>query len=251
MTHADGVSSLRLLLFFFVLKIFLCGFLGYRVIYCSIALIKMAAQSGHADCVVLRRQNTSQNWGFRMQGGREYGLPLFIVAVAPKGIAGRAGLLNGDEIVQICNTNVQGWTHQDAKSEMMRAGNDVDLYVIRGSVNVSDPAVKAACGVGKGQKRVELDEGSINPNMNDGNMFRNVTPKTYKILEAQLAQSEPEEQAPPAAQPQPAQSMQPVHAQPAPAQGKPSSIFDRKKTDRSDYLKAQGQTIQKAYGQQY
>ena len=86
--------------------------------------------------------------------------------------------------------------------------------LFRGSVNVSDPAVKAACGVGKGQKRVELDEGSINPNMNDGNMFRNVTPKTYKILEAQLAQSEPEEQAPPAAQPQPAQSMQPVHAQP-------------------------------------
>ncbi|RUS88725.1 hypothetical protein EGW08_003540 [Elysia chlorotica] len=208
----------------------------------------MAAHSGPPDCVKLRRSTTSQSWGFRMQGGREHGLPLFIVAVAPKGLAGRAGLLNGDEIVQICETNVQGWTHQDAKSEMMRAGNEVDLYVFRGVVDVTDPAVKAACGVGKGQKRVELDEGSINPNMNDGNMFRNVTPKTYKILEAQLAQSEPEQEATPPQQP--AQSMQPVHAQPAPVQGKPSSIFDRKKTDRSDYLKAQGKTIQKAYGQQ-
>ncbi|GFS22828.1 PDZ and LIM domain protein [Elysia marginata] len=206
------------------------------------------------DCVQLRRRDTSQNWGFRMQGGREYGLPLFIVAVSPKGLAGKAGLLNGDEIVQICQTNVQGWTHTNAKSEMMRAGNEVDLWVIRGSVDVSDPAIKEACGVGKGQKRVELDECSINPNMNEGNMFRNVTPKTYKILEAQLAQSEPEPDPTPAAQQQqqPSQSMKPIHAQPAPAaQGKPSSIFDRKKTDRSDYLKAQGQTIQKAYGQQY
>ncbi|GFO02181.1 PDZ and LIM domain protein zasp [Plakobranchus ocellatus] len=119
----------------------------------------------------------------------------------------------------------------------------------RGAVNISDPNIKAACGVGKGQKRVELDEGSINPHMNEGSTFRNVTPKTYKILEAQLAQSEPEETA--GGQQHPAENMQPVHAQPAPAQGKPSSIFDRKQTDRSDYLKAQGKTIQKAYGQQY
>jgi len=31
--------------------------------------------------------------------------------------------------------------------------------------------------------------------------------------------------------------------------GKPSSIFDRKKEDRSEYLKAKGATIQKAYGE--
>jgi len=30
---------------------------------------------------------------------------------------------------------------------------------------------------------------------------------------------------------------------------KPSSIFDRKREDRSEYLKAKGATIQKAYGE--
>ena len=30
---------------------------------------------------------------------------------------------------------------------------------------------------------------------------------------------------------------------------KPSSIFDRKKEERSEYLKAKGPTIQKAYGE--
>lgn len=33
------------------------------------------------------------------------------------------------------------------------------------------------------------------------------------------------------------------------AGAKPSSIFDRKKDDRSEYLKAKGHTIQKAYGE--
>lgn len=30
---------------------------------------------------------------------------------------------------------------------------------------------------------------------------------------------------------------------------RPSSIFDRKKDERSDYLKARGNTIQKAFGE--
>lgn len=201
--------------------------------------------SGSSDLVQLRRYDTSQPWGFRLQGGREYGLPLFIVNVQPKTIAGKAGLQNGDAILQICGTDVAGWTHQQAKNELMRAGNEVDLRVARGVVNTADPKVKAACGVGQSNKRVELDEGSINPHMNEGSSFRNVTPKTYKILEAQLGSGEPPQSA---LSNQPAQPMAPVHAQQA--QPKPSSIFDRKKQERSDYLVAQGNTIQKTYGQQ-
>lgn len=174
-------------------------------------------------------------------------MPLFIAQVNPKSIAGKAGLQNGDAILQICGTNVTGFSHQEAKSEMMRAGNDVDLYVARGVVNTQDPAIRAAFGGGQSaSKRVELDEGSIDPHMNEGSKFRNVTPKTYKILEAQLGSSEPPKSA---LSKQPAQQMQPVRAQQA-AGGKPSSIFDRNKQERSDYLQAQGQTIQKTFGEQ-
>ncbi|CAG5132791.1 unnamed protein product [Candidula unifasciata] len=201
--------------------------------------------SGATECVQLRRNETSQPWGFRLQGGRDVGLPLFIVQVNPKGIAGRAGLHNGDAVIQICGTPVHGYTHQEAKNELMRAGNEVDLYVVRNAVDISDPVVKAKCGVGQTNKRVELDEGSINPHMNEGSLFRNVTPKTYKILEQQLGSSEPPASA---LSQQPAQQMEPVHAQSA--QPKPSSIFDRKKQERSDYLVAQGQSIQKTYGEQ-
>uniref|UniRef100_A0A0B6ZLF6 PDZ domain-containing protein n=1 Tax=Arion vulgaris TaxID=1028688 RepID=A0A0B6ZLF6_9EUPU len=201
--------------------------------------------TGATECVQLRRRETSQAWGFKLQGGRDVGLPLFIVQVSPKGIAGKAGLQNGDAVLQICGTSVTGYSNQEAKSELMRAGNEVDLFVVRGAVNISDPAIKAQCGVGQSNKRVELDEGSINPHMNEGSSFRNVTPKSYKILEQQLGSSEPPASA---LSKQPAQPMPPVFAQNVEA--KPSSIFDRKKQDRSDYLVAQGQSIQKTYGEQ-
>ena len=43
--------------------------------------------------------------------------------------------------------------------------------------------MKAACGVGK--KRGTVEEESIDPHMNEGSQYRNVMPKSYKMLEAQ------------------------------------------------------------------
>ena len=42
-----------------------------------------------------------------------------------------------------------------------------------------------------GEQRVELDETSINPGMNEGSKYRNVMPKSYRILEAQLGGAGP------------------------------------------------------------
>lgn len=68
------------------------------------------------------------------------------------------------------------------------------------------------------EQRVELDEGSIDPGMNEGTKFRNVMPKSYRMLEAQLggggAQSalqQKRQQPPPAAAaPPPAPAAQPA-----------------------------------------
>ena len=51
--------------------------------------------------------------------------------VSPKSIAGKAGLHNGDAILQICGDSTQGWSHTQAKQAMIRAGNEVDLVVQR------------------------------------------------------------------------------------------------------------------------
>lgn len=206
--------------------------------------------SGDVEQLQLRRYDTSQPWGFRMQGGSEFNMPLYVAQVSPKSIADKAGTRNGDAILQICGTSTQGWSHTQAKQAMIRAGNEVDLVVQRGVVNVQDMPVQEG-----GDKRVELDEGSIDPHMNEGSKYRNVMPKSYRILEQQLGGAGPpsvfgKKKEGAAAAPAPA---------PAPAAasgggadgGNPGSIFDRKKQDRSDYLHAQGQTIQKAYGQKY
>ncbi|XP_076451780.1 PDZ and LIM domain protein 7-like [Babylonia areolata] len=205
--------------------------------------------SGDVEKLQLRRYDTSTPWGFRLQGGSEFNMPLYVAQVAPKSIADKAGVRHGDGILEICDCSAQGWSHTQAKQAMIRAGNEVDLVVQRGVVDVQEVAAPDT-----GEKRVELDEGSINPNMNEGSKYRNVMPKSYRILEQQLGGAGPPSVfgkkggAKPAAAPAPA----PAAASGGGAEGaKPSSIFDRKKQDRSDYLQAQGQTIQKAYGQKY
>ncbi|KAK6175415.1 hypothetical protein SNE40_013883 [Patella caerulea] len=190
-----------------------------------------------AECQ-LRRHDTSQPWGFRMQGGAEYGMPLFMAQVSSKSIGGKAGLKEGDALLAIGRTPVQGWTHERAKAEMIRAGNEMDLTVQRGVVNTKDPNFQAAQAQMKqaNPSRSELDEESINPHMNEGTKFRNVKPKTYQILEKEFC-GEPE-----------ASTAAPAAAAAADAP-RPASIFNKKKQERSNYLKAAGPTIQKAFGQ--
>ena len=38
--------------------------------------------SGPVESIALRRYDTSQPWGFRMQGGTEYNLPLYVAQVS-------------------------------------------------------------------------------------------------------------------------------------------------------------------------
>jgi len=140
------------------------------------------------EVIQLRRKETSTSWGFNMQGGRDVGLPIFMATVSPKSIAGHAGVMPGDAILKICETNVMQFTNAEAKKELLRAGNELDFTLIRNAVNPKDPAVKAACGVGK--KRGTVEEESIDPHMNEGSQYRNVKPKSYQMLEAQLGPQE-------------------------------------------------------------
>ncbi|KAL8594619.1 hypothetical protein ACOMHN_011359 [Nucella lapillus] len=215
--------------------------------------------SGDMEQLQLRRYDTSQSWGFRMQGGSEFNMPLYVAQVSPKSIADKAGARNGDGILEICGSSTQGWSHAQAKQAMIRAGNEVDLAIQRGMVSAQDMPAQAP-----DDKRVELDEDSIDPHMNEGSKFRNVMPKSYRMLEQQLAGGDP---LPSSGRKRPPLLHLPLRLRlrrlllPVVAESKeqflafsvagpkPASIFDRKKQDRSDYLQAQGQTIQKAYGQ--
>ena len=51
--------------------------------------------------------------------------------VSPNSIAGHAGLKAGDAILRIGSSDVVGFTHEQARGEMLRCGNDVCLTVQR------------------------------------------------------------------------------------------------------------------------
>ena len=49
----------------------------------------------------------------------------------PNSISGHAGLKVGDAIVRIGKTDVTGFTHEQARGEMIRSGNEIELMVQR------------------------------------------------------------------------------------------------------------------------
>ncbi|KAH9284455.1 PDZ and LIM domain protein Zasp [Echinococcus granulosus] len=189
----------------------------------------------------LRRPSSDKSWGFVLQGGADQGLPVFVHKITRNGIAHRAGLEPGDVIVKICKTPLSGMSHSQVKAELLRAGSDLDFTVLKRAFNVTNynmsmkmmAAEQSSPTVVQGgpEERSEIVEEHLW--RHGGPTFKNVQPKSYKILEQQLPQSE---------------MGVPEYANQAGGSG-PGSVFERSVDERSPYLKATEQTIQKAYGE--
>ncbi|XP_052781288.1 PDZ and LIM domain protein Zasp-like isoform X2 [Mya arenaria] len=91
--------------------------------------------------VRLQRPDSGLSWGFRLQGGVDFNTPLSVQVVQPKSVADRCGLRAGDGIITINKTNTDGLTHEQAKMEIIRSCNDIDMVVMRGAVQIWRPKV--------------------------------------------------------------------------------------------------------------
>jgi len=249
-------------------------------------------QQAQISVIKLRRTDTSQPWGFRMRGGAQQGMPLFIEHIAANGRAAKGGLCQGDGLLMICNTNVTKASHDQAKGEILRAGNELDFTIQKGSCVglVPTPSsqtprkggamIKTARAMGSMERKVSA--GSMSPRGTPeqrvtlsqpyreeprsevieepstrfgGPVYKNIIPKSYQMLESQLSHPEDSPEIPSECNPNP--DNQPVFVSSRKIvlnfwlseNAKPSSIFDRKRQERSAYLNADGSTIQKAYGQ--
>jgi len=174
--------------------------------------------------IKLRRTETSQPWGFRLKGGVDQGLPLHVESVNQRGRSYAAGLRAGDYIVAICNSPTAPMSHMQVKQEVLRAGNELDLMIQREG-GAPMPAPQAAAPVQTQEPRSQVVEEHL-PRLSDGPA--EIRGKTYDIVAGELGPS----------------------GQGTGAGGKPASIFDRRRQERSGYLKAKGNTIQKAFGEQ-
>nr|XP_050850005.1 PDZ and LIM domain protein Zasp isoform X5 [Vespula vulgaris] len=71
-------------------------------------------------------------WGFRLQGGKDFGTPLIVQKVNGGSPAEAAGLRAGDAVIKVNNTEMYNLRHKDAQDVIVRAGNNFEMTVQRG-----------------------------------------------------------------------------------------------------------------------
>ncbi|KAM7389552.1 hypothetical protein PAMP_023522 [Pampus punctatissimus] len=66
-------------------------------------------------------------WGFRLQGGKDFSMPLTVSRLTPGGKAVQAGVGVGDWVVSICDTNAEDMTHVEAQNKIRGATDSLTL----------------------------------------------------------------------------------------------------------------------------
>ncbi|KAF7258875.1 hypothetical protein EG68_03590 [Paragonimus skrjabini miyazakii] len=164
----------------------------------------IATETGPSITVLLRRPTSERQWGFTFYGGAEYGCPPFVNKVSKNSIAYQNGLEIGDVIVSVCKQLTVGMTQERLKAEILRAGNDLDLVLIRRGVDleklskiVPQALQTAIRSPTPGSSMVSPDftaaegtRGRSGQSLTRGRSFRSVKTKSLRILEEQLAAGE-------------------------------------------------------------
>ncbi|XP_067454997.1 PDZ and LIM domain protein 7 isoform X1 [Thunnus thynnus] len=66
-------------------------------------------------------------WGFRLQGGKDFSMPLTVSRLTPGGKAAQAGVGVGDWVVSIGDTNAEDMTHVEAQNTIRAATDSLTL----------------------------------------------------------------------------------------------------------------------------
>ncbi|KAM6923731.1 PDZ and LIM domain protein 7-like [Xenentodon cancila] len=70
-------------------------------------------------------------WGFRLQGGKDFSMPLTVSRLTPGGKAAQAGVGVGDWVVSISDANAEDMTHVEAQNEIRAATDSLTLTLSR------------------------------------------------------------------------------------------------------------------------
>ncbi|KAG7231868.1 hypothetical protein INR49_010248 [Caranx melampygus] len=66
-------------------------------------------------------------WGFRLQGGKDFNMPLTISRITPGSKAAQGNLVQGDVIVAIDGVSTDGMTHLEAQNKIKMANYNLAL----------------------------------------------------------------------------------------------------------------------------
>nr|XP_057919392.1 PDZ and LIM domain protein 7 isoform X1 [Doryrhamphus excisus]XP_057919393.1 PDZ and LIM domain protein 7 isoform X1 [Doryrhamphus excisus] len=70
-------------------------------------------------------------WGFRLQGGKDFSMPLTVSRLTPGGKAAQAGVGVGDWVVSIDDLNSEDMTHVEAQNKIRAASDSLALTLNR------------------------------------------------------------------------------------------------------------------------
>ncbi|XP_076842694.1 PDZ and LIM domain protein 7 isoform X2 [Brachyhypopomus gauderio] len=70
-------------------------------------------------------------WGFRLQGGKDFSMPLTVSRVTPGGKAAQAGVGMGDWVMSIGGSNAEEMTHVEAQNKIKAATDSLVLTLSR------------------------------------------------------------------------------------------------------------------------
>ncbi|CAI5766924.1 and LIM domain 7 isoform X1 [Podarcis lilfordi] len=70
-------------------------------------------------------------WGFRLQGGKDFNMPLSISRLTPGGKAAQAGVGVGDWVLSIDGENTSSLTHIEAQNKIRACGDKLSLSLSR------------------------------------------------------------------------------------------------------------------------
>ncbi|NXU10306.1 PDLI7 protein, partial [Pardalotus punctatus] len=70
-------------------------------------------------------------WGFRLQGGKDFSMPLSISRLTPGGKAAQAGVGVGDWVLYIDGESTNAMTHIEAQNRIRACGDRLCLTLSR------------------------------------------------------------------------------------------------------------------------
>uniref|UniRef100_A0A7N6AJJ4 PDZ domain-containing protein n=1 Tax=Anabas testudineus TaxID=64144 RepID=A0A7N6AJJ4_ANATE len=77
-------------------------------------------------------------WGFRLQGGKDFSMPLTVSRLTPEGKAAQAGVGVGDWVVSIGDANAEDMTHVEAQNKIRAATDSLSLTLSKGETTYFD-----------------------------------------------------------------------------------------------------------------
>uniref|UniRef100_A0A3Q1G8D9 LIM domain binding 3a n=1 Tax=Acanthochromis polyacanthus TaxID=80966 RepID=A0A3Q1G8D9_9TELE len=78
-------------------------------------------------------------WGFRLQGGKDFNMPLTISRITPGSKAAQGNLIQGDVIVAIDGVSTEGMTHLEAQNKIKMANYNLALTMAKSKRPVAIP----------------------------------------------------------------------------------------------------------------